>query len=65
MRKYRVVLMVPQEHILMGDSPQAAHNQVTKMLEGATKGEYPHPSLHSIEEIEELEIEFEPDFSLE
>ena len=66
MKNYRVILMVPQEHILAGDTPQAVHNEVTKMLSGSNRGPYPHPMVHSIEELEEeKEITFEPDFELE
>lgn len=65
MKKFRVTLMVPQEHTIVANTSQDAHNQVTKMLDPARQGKYPHPSLHSIDEIEELEVAFEPDFVIE
>lgn len=65
MKRFRVTLMVPQEQVIEAASSQDAHNKVTKMLHPSTQGKYPHPSLHSIEEIEEVDICFEPDFVIE
>lgn len=65
MKRFNVTLMVPQTQTIEADSAQAAHNKVTKMLTHATRGRYPHPSVHSIEEVEELEVSFDPDFVIE
>lgn len=65
MKRFRVTLMVPQEQVIEALSSQDAHNQVTKMLHPSTQGKYPHPSLHSIEVIEEVEVVFDPDFVIE
>lgn len=65
MKKFRVTMMVPQERIMEGFSAQHVHNEVSKMLSQASSTSYPHPSLHSIEEMEEVEIHFDPDFQLE
>ena len=65
MKRFNVTLMVPQVQVIEADSAQAAHNEVTKMLAHATQGRYPHPTVHSIEEIEEMEVSFEPDFTIE
>lgn len=63
MKKYRVILMVPQDKIVEANNTQQAHNYVTSMLM-KSNGPYPHPALHSIEELEELEIEFTADFCI-
>jgi hypothetical protein len=56
--------MVPQEQLIEAADAQEAHNYVSKMLSARENDAYPHPSLHSIEEIEEQEIVFTPDFEL-
>jgi len=65
MKKYQVTLLVPQVQVIEALDAQSAHNLVTKMLDKRNRGSYPHPSLHSIEEMEEMEIVFEPSFELE
>lgn len=65
MKRFQVTLMVPQVQVIEASSAQDAHNHVSKMLAAKANTPYPHPSLHSIEEMEEIEITFEPDFEIE
>lgn len=65
MKKFRVTMMVPQERIMEGHTAQHVHNEVTKMLSQNVQTDYPHPSLHSIVELEETVIPFDPNFVAE
>lgn len=62
MPRYRVKLLVPQEQIIEANDAQEAHNYVSMMLSARENEAYPHPSLHSIEELEEPEVIFTPEF---
>ena len=55
MKSYRVTLMIPQEQIMRGHSPQDVHNQVTAMLTASLIAGAVAPSLHSIIEVEDPE----------
>lgn len=65
MKKYQITMMVPQVQVIEAPDAQTAHNKVSEMLAGSVNTPYPHPSLHSIEEMEELEIVFEPHFEVD
>lgn len=57
MRKFKVTLMIPQETVIEAADLQAAHNQVTKMMQNARDPDAnPAPKVHSIIEQEEPEV---------
>lgn len=64
MPKFKISFMVPKEEVIEARDAQDAHNQVTKML-GPHDLDSLRPRLIAIEEMEELEIVFEPDFNID
>lgn len=61
MKKFKVVMMIPQERIFEASDLQDAHNQVTQMMNRTADGIDPSPKVHSIEEVTEQEsIDFGP-----
>jgi hypothetical protein len=66
MKRYKVTMMVPQEHFIEASDMQAAHNQVSTMIAAyGPDSVASRPSLHSIEPVDEVVVEFDPDFVLE
>ncbi len=56
MKKYKVTLLIPQERVIEAPDVQAAHNQVSKMMEShRPELNEPVPKVHSIEEVKEPE----------
>lgn len=62
MKRFKVTLMIPQETVLEAADLQAAHNQVTQMMQRQRDPDAnPAPKVHSIIEIEDPRpIEFGP-----
>jgi hypothetical protein len=60
-KKYKVILLIPQEKVFEASDLQAAHNHVTVMMGRTEEGNEPAPKVHSIEEvIDQDEIDFGP-----